>query len=145
VIGDSQPDMAQAMHLISGETLQRQTTAKNGNLDRWLVDSSLGNEDVVHRTFLSALVREPNSRETVERILNSSLCGVRELGATTFQKGIQRLTRFGMEWQVRGEEQAKAPQPEERKKHYKDSSKASTESHAVPASFMPISSGAICG
>ena len=60
---DSQPDMAQAMHLISGETLLRQTTAKNGNLDRWLADASLSNEDVVRRMVLAALVREPNSRE----------------------------------------------------------------------------------
>ena len=30
---DTQPEMAQAMHLISGETLQRQITAKNGQLD----------------------------------------------------------------------------------------------------------------
>lgn len=60
---DSQPDMAQAMHLISGETLVRQTTAKNGNLDKWLADPSLRDEDVVRRMFLAALTREPNSRE----------------------------------------------------------------------------------
>ena len=44
---DSQPDMAQAMHLISGDTLQRQTTAKDGTLDRWLADPSLGDEEIV--------------------------------------------------------------------------------------------------
>jgi hypothetical protein len=60
---DSQPDMAQAMHLISGETLLRQTTAKNGNLDRWLSDDSLHDEDVVRRIFLASLVRQPESRE----------------------------------------------------------------------------------
>ena len=60
---DSQPDMAQAMHLISGETLMRQTTAKGGNLDKWMADSSLSNEDVVKRMFLAALVRDPDHRE----------------------------------------------------------------------------------
>jgi len=60
---DSQPDMAQAMHLISGETLLRQTTAKGGNLDKWLADSSLRDEDIVRRIFLASLVREPDDRE----------------------------------------------------------------------------------
>jgi uncharacterized protein DUF1553/uncharacterized protein DUF1549 len=60
---DSQPDMAQAMHLISGETLMRQTTAKDGNLDRWLADASLSNEDVLKRIFLASVVREPDHRE----------------------------------------------------------------------------------
>jgi hypothetical protein len=72
---DSQPDMAQAMHLISGETLLRQTTAKNGNLDRWLADSSLSNEDVVRRMFLAALVREPNSREMATALVPLSAKG----------------------------------------------------------------------
>ncbi len=60
---DAQPDMAQAMHLISGETLARQTTAKGGNLDKWMADSSLTNEDVVKRLFLASVVREPDRRE----------------------------------------------------------------------------------
>ena len=60
---DSQPDMLQAMHLISGETLMRQTTAKGGNLDAWLADASLSNEDVLKRIFLASLVREPDRRE----------------------------------------------------------------------------------
>ncbi len=60
---DSQPDMAQAMHLISGETLVRQTMAKGGNLDRWMADATLSNEDIVKRVFLAALVREPDRRE----------------------------------------------------------------------------------
>ncbi len=60
---DSQPDMAQAMHLISGETLMRQTTAKGGHLDAWLADASLSNEDVLKRIFLASVVREPDDRE----------------------------------------------------------------------------------
>lgn len=60
---DSQPDMAQAMHLISGETLVRQTTAEGGNLGKWMADAALSNEDIVRRIFLAALVREPDRRE----------------------------------------------------------------------------------
>lgn len=60
---DSQPDMAQAMHLISGETLMRQTTAKGGNLDKWLADTSLSNEDILRRIFMVSVVREPDRRE----------------------------------------------------------------------------------
>ena len=60
---DSQPDMAQAMHLISGETLLRQTAAKGGNLDKWMADASLRDRDIVRNIFLAALVREPDARE----------------------------------------------------------------------------------
>ena len=60
---DAQPDMAQAMHLISGETLLRQTTAKGGNLDKWLADAALSNEDILRRLFMASMVREPDRRE----------------------------------------------------------------------------------
>jgi len=60
---DSQPDMAQAMHLISGETLQRQITAGGGALDKWLGDSSLSDEEIARRLFVSALARQPDPRE----------------------------------------------------------------------------------
>lgn len=60
---DGQPDMAQAMHLISGDTLHKKLTAKDGLLDQWLNDSTLSNEQIVRRLFLSALVRDPDARE----------------------------------------------------------------------------------
>src|SRR5215831_9532404 len=60
---DNQPDMAQAMHLISGETFQRQTAARGGMLDRWLTDPSLTDEEIGRRLFVSALARQPDSRE----------------------------------------------------------------------------------
>ena len=60
---DTQPDMAQAMNLISGETLQKQITAHGGNLDRWLADSNLSDEEVLRRIFLASVVREPERRE----------------------------------------------------------------------------------
>jgi hypothetical protein len=60
---DLQPAMNQAMHLISGDTLQRQITAKNSRLAKWLEDPSLTDEEIVKRLFLAALVREPDARE----------------------------------------------------------------------------------
>ena len=60
---DLQPAMNQAMHLISGDTLQRQITAKNSRLAQWLEDPSLSDEEVLKRLFLTTLVREPDSRE----------------------------------------------------------------------------------
>jgi hypothetical protein len=60
---DAQPDMAQAMHLISGETLMRQTTAKGGNLDKWMAGGSVNDEEIVRRLFLASVVREPDNRE----------------------------------------------------------------------------------
>jgi hypothetical protein len=60
---DLQPAMNQAMHLISGDTLQRQITAKNSRLTQWLEDPSLSDEEILKRLFLAALVREPDSRE----------------------------------------------------------------------------------
>jgi hypothetical protein len=66
---DTQPDMVQAMHLISGETLMKQTTAKGGNLDKWMADASLTDEDVVRKIFLAAVVREPDHREIETALL----------------------------------------------------------------------------
>jgi len=60
---DAMPAITQTMHLISGDTLQRQITANNGNLAKWLKDPALSNEEVVKRLFLSALVRPPDERE----------------------------------------------------------------------------------
>jgi Protein of unknown function (DUF1549)/Protein of unknown function (DUF1553) len=60
---DLQPAMNQAMHLISGDTLQRQITAKNSRLAQWLEDPALSDEEILKRLFLAALVREPDSRE----------------------------------------------------------------------------------
>jgi hypothetical protein len=57
------PAITQTMHLISGDTLQRQISANNSNLAKWLKDPALSNEDIVKRLFVSALVRPPDQRE----------------------------------------------------------------------------------
>ncbi|MBI3697347.1 MAG: DUF1553 domain-containing protein [Acidobacteria bacterium] len=60
---ENQPDMAQAMHLISGETLHKKTTAKGGLLDQWLADAAISDEEIVRRLFVAALTRSPDARE----------------------------------------------------------------------------------
>ncbi len=74
---DNQPDMAQAMHLISGDTLRKKTIAKDGLLSRWLADSSITDEDIVRRLFVSALVRPPDERE-----LSLALAPIRAVGTS---------------------------------------------------------------
>jgi hypothetical protein len=60
---DTMPAITQTMHLISGDTLQRQITAKKSQLAKWLQDPAVSNEEIVKRLFLAALVRPPDDRE----------------------------------------------------------------------------------
>ena len=63
---DNSPDVAQAMHLISGETIQKQITGKDGTLDRWLADPSATNEEITQRLFMATLVRPPTESEQTQ-------------------------------------------------------------------------------
>jgi len=65
---DNSPDVAQAMHLISGQTIQNQITGKDGTLDRWLADRSLSDEEITRRLFMATLVHSPNEREVSQVI-----------------------------------------------------------------------------
>lgn len=67
---DTLPAITQTMHLISGDTLQRQITSKNNQLTKWLSDPTLTNEEIVKRIFLAALVRPPDDRE-IGLVVNS--------------------------------------------------------------------------
>jgi len=67
---DNQPDVAQTMHLISGQTIQKQITGKDGTLDRWLADPSLTDKEIVRRLFVATLVRPATERE-LEQVLES--------------------------------------------------------------------------
>jgi len=60
---DNSPDVAQAMHLISGQTIQHQITGKDGILDHWLADPSLTDEEITRRLFMATLVHPPNEWE----------------------------------------------------------------------------------
>jgi len=68
---DTLPAITQMMHLISGDTLQRQITSKNSQLTKWVNDATVSNEEIVKRLFLSALVRPPDDRE-VSLVVNSA-------------------------------------------------------------------------
>jgi hypothetical protein len=63
---DNSPDVAQAMHLISGQTIQHQITGKDGTLDRWLADRSLSDEEITRRLFMATLVHPPMEREVAQ-------------------------------------------------------------------------------
>ncbi len=65
---DNSSDVAQAMHLISGQTIQNQITGKDGTLDRWLADKSLTDEEIARRLFMATLVHPPADRETAQVI-----------------------------------------------------------------------------
>jgi hypothetical protein len=65
---DNSSDVAQAMHLISGQTIQNQITGKDGTLDRWLADKSLTDEEITRRLFMATLVHPPTERETAQVI-----------------------------------------------------------------------------
>lgn len=61
---DTKPSIPQVMHLVSGDTMQRQVSAKGGNLDAWLAEPNTHNEDIVSRIYLGALTRNPTAEET---------------------------------------------------------------------------------
>jgi hypothetical protein len=58
---DTKPSVVQVMHLVSGDTMQRQITTPDGNLDTWLDDSNLSDRDIVSKLYLSALSRKPQN------------------------------------------------------------------------------------
>jgi uncharacterized protein DUF1553/uncharacterized protein DUF1549 len=60
---NNQPDMAQAMHMISGDTIQRKIRSKRSDLARWLADPALSNRQIVNRIFRRALARDPEPEE----------------------------------------------------------------------------------
>ena len=67
---DTLPAITQTMHLISGDTLQRQITSKRSQLAKWLNDDTVSNEEIVKRLFLSTLVRPPDDRE-ISQVVNA--------------------------------------------------------------------------
>lgn len=54
---DAQPDIAQTMHLISGETIQKKLSAPNNVISRWMTG------DVTDSVFLRTLTRFPSPAE----------------------------------------------------------------------------------
>jgi Protein of unknown function (DUF1553)/Protein of unknown function (DUF1549) len=83
---EDQPAMSQAMHLISGDTLQKKLTAKNGAIERILQDQYLSDEDGVRRIFYSALVRPPEDAE-----MAMALKPIREKGKARRREAFEDL------------------------------------------------------
>ena len=81
---ENQPNMAQTMHLISGDTIDRKITAKGGTLDRWMADTSLGDDRIVKRLFLATLVRPPTEAE-----LSLALAPVRAEGSAARRRAFE--------------------------------------------------------
>lgn len=58
---DTKPSIAQVMHMVSGDTIQQQVTAREGHLDAWLRD--LPDERIVENIYFAALTRRPGPDE----------------------------------------------------------------------------------
>ena len=72
------------MHLISGDTLQRQITTREDNLDSWLGDKGLSDREVVSKLYLAALSRKPFEDEIVVALGHSDGNG-KEMRRQTFE------------------------------------------------------------
>lgn len=59
---DTQPDIAQTMHLISGDTIQKKLTAEGNIVSRWVKADG----DVIDSVFLRTLTRFPTAEERAE-------------------------------------------------------------------------------
>ena len=81
---EDQPNMAQAMHLISGDTIDRKITAKGGALDRLMADDSLSNDGIVERLFWATLVRPPTEGE-----LSLALAPIRAEGSSARRRAFE--------------------------------------------------------
>jgi hypothetical protein len=60
---NNQPDMAQAMHMISGDTIQRKIRSERSDLARWLADPALSNRQIINHIFRRAFARDPEPEE----------------------------------------------------------------------------------
>ncbi len=57
-----EPNIAQALHLSNGDTVNDKLRAAGGMIDQWL-DQKMTGEQIVRRLYLSALCRLPTARE----------------------------------------------------------------------------------
>ncbi|HKW97130.1 MAG TPA: DUF1549 and DUF1553 domain-containing protein [Bryobacteraceae bacterium] len=82
---DNSPDVAQAMHLISGQTIQNQITAKGGRLDQWLADTSLDDTEITRRLFMATLVHPPNEHELAQVAMDAHRGGGENVRRQAFE------------------------------------------------------------
>ena len=83
---EDEPDIAQTMHLISGETLHRSITAEENVLEGWVNQSRLTDEEIVRQLFLATLVRAP-----LERELSLALAPIRREGSSARRQAFEDL------------------------------------------------------
>ena len=60
---DTKPSVAQVMHLVSGDTIQQQITAKEAISTHGSHDASLTDRQIVENIYLAALTRKPGEDE----------------------------------------------------------------------------------
>jgi len=75
---NNQPDMAQAMHMISGDTIQHKIRSKRSDLAIWLSDPALSDRQIISRIFRRAFARDPEPEELSKplELIASSTGGV---------------------------------------------------------------------
>ena len=68
---DLQIDLAQALHLINGNTIHDKVKSEEGALRKWLQDESVSDGELLQRVYLSTLSRFPKAHETsyVDKLL----------------------------------------------------------------------------
>ena len=78
---DLQIDLAQALHLINGNTIHDKVKAEEGLLEKWLLDGTISDGELLRRVYLSTLSRFPKAEEAsyVERLLASNGAKRREV------------------------------------------------------------------
>ena len=81
---ETQTNMAQTMHLISGDTIHNKVTAEGSTLHRWLADTSMSDAEIVRKIFLASLVRPPTERE-----LSLALPPVRSESSTARRQALE--------------------------------------------------------
>src|SRR5262249_7745744 len=80
---DHQPNVAQAMHLINGETLNNLVTAPGNIIDLVLAKSDWTDEQRLEEIYLACLSRQPTSEELAETKLR--LMGMEMSRRKTYQ------------------------------------------------------------
>jgi hypothetical protein len=60
---EAQPDIAQTMHMISGDTIAAKINSPQSAIAVWASDPSLTNEQIIEKLFLRTLARFPRTDE----------------------------------------------------------------------------------
>ena len=89
---EAKPSVAQIMHLISGDTLHKKLTSRDGTLEAWL-DSSMTDREIVEQIYLAAVSRVPSEAE-----LEASLKPIKEADASSGLRSVRRRALEDLLW-----------------------------------------------